>query len=72
MVGVVWRPAAFLPQLPKPRALQQGHAVGRTGAAPLVVRSVFDIFHDIRSLGAGLVKDIVLVTSDAQLKSVVQ
>lgn len=68
VVGIVWRPAAFLPQLPKPRALQQGHGVDRTGAAPLVVRSVFDIVHDIRSIGAGLVKDIVLVTSDTELK----
>jgi len=72
VVGVVWRPAAFLPQPAKPRALQLGQAFSPVEGSPLVVRSVFDIVHDIRSLGAGLVKDVILVPSDAKLRALHQ
>ena len=88
LVGIVWKPAAFLPQVVKPHTLQYSMPLPvsshlqsvakrthrtlqepcQSGKKPFIIRNIFDIVSDIRTIGRGLVSDVHFIKGAHKLQ----
>jgi len=64
IIGVVWKPAAFMPQTIKPHTLQYSLPLPeecQPSKTAFVLRNVFDMIADMQTMGSGVISDIHLV-----------